>query len=50
MGVLKGIDASRYQGEPDWDKVAGEFRFAILKAIQGTSYYFGPAVSGRDQP
>lgn len=35
---VKGIDISRYQGEPDWEAVAADgWKFAFIKATEGTS-------------
>ena len=36
---VRGIDVSHYQGDIDWDTLAGEdIRFAFIKATEGSSY------------
>ncbi|CAH2714407.1 Autolytic lysozyme [Neobacillus rhizosphaerae] len=39
MTQIKGIDVSHWNGNIDWNKVAGDgVKFAFLKATEGTSY------------
>ncbi len=39
--TLSGVDASHYQGNPDWAAVAASGRaFAVLKATEGAAYPF----------
>ena len=38
-GPIPGLDVSKWQGEIDWEQVAGAgFQFAIIKATEGVSY------------
>lgn len=39
MAEIKGIDVSRYQGDPNWSQVASSgIKFVFLKATESTSY------------
>jgi GH25 family lysozyme M1 (1,4-beta-N-acetylmuramidase) len=36
--MLKGIDISHWQGQPDFDKVKDQINFVIIKATEGVGY------------
>jgi len=36
--TVKGIDVSHWQGDIDWERIPDEYRFAFMKATEGTGF------------
>ena len=36
--MVKGIDVSHWQGEIDWERIPAEYKFAFIKATEGTGF------------
>src|SRR5688500_3168208 len=49
-GSLEGVDASHWQGEPDWAAAKGDgIRFAIVKATEGQTFVDGKYANNKAQ-